>query len=327
VKVVETVLSLQEVGCFSAVLEYVPSPVAAATTSALGITTTANGAGPFCSGQVLAYHDLLGMMQHHHQDMISDGIFSVSKSMLEFEFKSWAYNMDFDGSMKNNLNLNTNQHPSFDDCGWGYCTEKQVEEIFLKNLEFVYNEAIPKLVALGDDENVSLKVVVRSGHCCGSILRQVLKVEHRGQDMTVVEGLKSLSPLNFSAKSQARELALVFVINDMSNIAQEASPVMKALVNLPRYLSQKEPEKTDARCLAIESIMEIVTSIESDDQVGFIKYVMKMAQGESFFRYLVVDLIRKLMTSLEDPVGSGLEHEMEHSWKLKCLAAIVLTQL
>lgn len=45
-------MALQEVGCFSVVLECVPAPVAAAATSALQIPTIGIGAGPFCSGQV-----------------------------------------------------------------------------------------------------------------------------------------------------------------------------------------------------------------------------------------------------------------------------------
>ncbi|KAF0917081.1 hypothetical protein E2562_016374 [Oryza meyeriana var. granulata] len=64
VKVVEAALALQEAGCFAVVLECVPAPVAAAATSALQIPTIGIGAGPFCSGQVLVYHDLLGMFQH-----------------------------------------------------------------------------------------------------------------------------------------------------------------------------------------------------------------------------------------------------------------------
>lgn len=51
----ETALALQEVGCFSVVLECVPPPVAAAATSALQIPTIGIGAGPFCSGQVSFY--------------------------------------------------------------------------------------------------------------------------------------------------------------------------------------------------------------------------------------------------------------------------------
>ncbi|KAK9757884.1 hypothetical protein RND81_01G193100 [Saponaria officinalis] len=71
VKVVETALALQEAGCFSVVLECVPAPIAAAATSALSIPTIGIGAGPFCSGQVLVYHDLLGMMQHPHHAKVT----------------------------------------------------------------------------------------------------------------------------------------------------------------------------------------------------------------------------------------------------------------
>lgn len=70
-KVVETALALQEAGCFSVVLECVPAPVAAAATSAVQIPTIGIGAGPFCSGQVLVYHDLLGMLQHPHHAKVT----------------------------------------------------------------------------------------------------------------------------------------------------------------------------------------------------------------------------------------------------------------
>ncbi|GMH21723.1 hypothetical protein Nepgr_023565 [Nepenthes gracilis] len=71
IKVVETAVALQEAGCFSVVLECVPAPVAAAATSALRVPTIGIGAGPFCSGQVLVYHDLLGMMQHPHHAKVT----------------------------------------------------------------------------------------------------------------------------------------------------------------------------------------------------------------------------------------------------------------
>ncbi|KAJ6795505.1 3-methyl-2-oxobutanoate hydroxymethyltransferase [Iris pallida] len=71
VKVVETAMALQEAGCFAVVLECVPAPVAAAATSALQIPTIGIGAGPHCSGQVLVYHDLLGMLQHPHHAKVT----------------------------------------------------------------------------------------------------------------------------------------------------------------------------------------------------------------------------------------------------------------
>ncbi|MGH2995604.1 MAG: 3-methyl-2-oxobutanoate hydroxymethyltransferase [Gaiellaceae bacterium] len=54
-------LALEAAGCFSLVLEAVPAPVAARITEALSIPTIGIGAGADCDGQVLVYHDLLGL--------------------------------------------------------------------------------------------------------------------------------------------------------------------------------------------------------------------------------------------------------------------------
>lgn len=54
-------LALQEAGCFAIVLEAMPAPVATAISQRLNIPTIGIGAGAGCDGQVLVYHDLLGM--------------------------------------------------------------------------------------------------------------------------------------------------------------------------------------------------------------------------------------------------------------------------
>ena len=53
--------TLEQAGCFSLVLEAVPGPVAARITAALSIPTIGIGSGRDCDGQVLVYHDLLGL--------------------------------------------------------------------------------------------------------------------------------------------------------------------------------------------------------------------------------------------------------------------------
>jgi 3-methyl-2-oxobutanoate hydroxymethyltransferase len=55
--------ALEATGCFSLVLEAVPSPVAARITRDLSIPTIGIGAGPDCDGQVLVWHDLLGLYE------------------------------------------------------------------------------------------------------------------------------------------------------------------------------------------------------------------------------------------------------------------------
>ena len=54
-------IALQAAGCFAIVLEAVPSKVAARISGALRIPTIGIGAGPDCDGQVLVWHDLLGI--------------------------------------------------------------------------------------------------------------------------------------------------------------------------------------------------------------------------------------------------------------------------
>ncbi|KAI8472039.1 MAG: ketopantoate hydroxymethyltransferase [Monoraphidium minutum] len=70
-RVLHQARALQAAGCFSVVLECVPGPIAAAVTKALSIPTIGIGAGPATSGQVLVYHDMLGMMSHPHHAKVT----------------------------------------------------------------------------------------------------------------------------------------------------------------------------------------------------------------------------------------------------------------
>jgi 3-methyl-2-oxobutanoate hydroxymethyltransferase len=58
-------LALQEVGCFAIVLEAIPAAVAAALMPRLEIPVIGIGAGDATDGQVLVFHDLLGIYDGH----------------------------------------------------------------------------------------------------------------------------------------------------------------------------------------------------------------------------------------------------------------------
>jgi 3-methyl-2-oxobutanoate hydroxymethyltransferase len=58
-------VALERAGCFSIVLEAMPPEVAAVITEAVSIPTIGIGAGASCDGQVLVWHDLLGLSTGH----------------------------------------------------------------------------------------------------------------------------------------------------------------------------------------------------------------------------------------------------------------------
>jgi 3-methyl-2-oxobutanoate hydroxymethyltransferase len=53
--------ALSAAGCFAFVIEGVPDVVGTAVTEAIDVPTIGIGAGPGCDGQVLVFHDLLGL--------------------------------------------------------------------------------------------------------------------------------------------------------------------------------------------------------------------------------------------------------------------------
>jgi len=57
--------ALQGAGCFAVVLEAMPAVVAAHITTSLDIPTIGIGAGGECDGQILVWHDLLGLTTGH----------------------------------------------------------------------------------------------------------------------------------------------------------------------------------------------------------------------------------------------------------------------
>jgi 3-methyl-2-oxobutanoate hydroxymethyltransferase len=60
-KLLDDVLRLEEAGCCAVVLEVVPTEVARRVTERLSVSTIGIGAGPHCDGQVLVWHDLVGL--------------------------------------------------------------------------------------------------------------------------------------------------------------------------------------------------------------------------------------------------------------------------
>lgn len=70
--IVSDAKDLEAAGIFSLVLEGVPSSLAGQVTSSLDIPTIGIGAGPDCDGQVLVYHDFLGITPGHKAKFVKE---------------------------------------------------------------------------------------------------------------------------------------------------------------------------------------------------------------------------------------------------------------
>jgi 3-methyl-2-oxobutanoate hydroxymethyltransferase len=79
---------LQEAGCFALVLEGVPGELAARATGSLTIPTIGIGAGPDCSGQVLVFHDVLGLTKGHRPKFVRS--YADGFQLLQEALSRWA---------------------------------------------------------------------------------------------------------------------------------------------------------------------------------------------------------------------------------------------
>lgn len=95
-ELIEDAKALEDAGCFSIVLEAIPSPIAKMVTEAISIPTIGIGAGIDCDGQVLVIHDLIGLFERFTPKFvkqyakISDVILSAVS-----QYKSDVENMKF----------------------------------------------------------------------------------------------------------------------------------------------------------------------------------------------------------------------------------------
>jgi 3-methyl-2-oxobutanoate hydroxymethyltransferase len=83
--IVDDAIALADAGCFGIVLECVPDAVARLVTDSVAVPTIGIGAGRHCDGQVLVFHDLVGLetgiapkFVRRYADLTGAGIAAVS---------------------------------------------------------------------------------------------------------------------------------------------------------------------------------------------------------------------------------------------------------
>jgi len=87
-RLIEQAQKLEELGCFSIVLECVPDKIAKMVTEKLKIPTIGIGAGIDCDGQVLVTHDLLGLFERFRPKFVKQYInlsSEIQKALEEYK--------------------------------------------------------------------------------------------------------------------------------------------------------------------------------------------------------------------------------------------------
>jgi 3-methyl-2-oxobutanoate hydroxymethyltransferase len=119
-RLIEDAHMLEQAGCFSIVLEAVPSRLAGLISQRLEIPTIGIGAGPACDGQVLVTHDLLGLFDrftprfvkkyaNFHDEMINaftaykvdvmENAFPTGKHCIDMPEEEWNSLLDGIGEL------------------------------------------------------------------------------------------------------------------------------------------------------------------------------------------------------------------------------------
>lgn len=100
-KILDDARLLEKTGVFSIILECVPDELAKVITQSVNVPTIGIGAGPWCDGQVLVTHDMVGLFERFTPKFVKKYT-NVSTQMLE-AFK--AYKQDVE-----NLKFPTAEH-------------------------------------------------------------------------------------------------------------------------------------------------------------------------------------------------------------------------
>ena len=94
--ILEDAVALEKAGAFSVVLECVPEQLAKLITEKLSIPTIGIGAGRYCDGQVLVFHDMMGLFERFTPKFVKQYI-NLSTEIIKAleQFKSEVQNGEF----------------------------------------------------------------------------------------------------------------------------------------------------------------------------------------------------------------------------------------
>jgi len=112
-RLIDDAKRLEDAGAFAITLECIPAALSEKITEAISIPTIGIGAGPKCDGQVLVYHDMLGMFPDFKPkfvktysntgDMIKDAIKRYAEEVQSGTFPAQEHSFSIETDVLENL--------------------------------------------------------------------------------------------------------------------------------------------------------------------------------------------------------------------------------
>jgi 3-methyl-2-oxobutanoate hydroxymethyltransferase len=109
-RLIDEAVALERAGCFSLVLECVPTELAAIITEQIRIPTIGIGAGPSCDGQVLVFHDVLGIYDGHTPKFVRQ--YAHIAQDMQSALENWlgdVRNGSFPDEVKESFHMSTDE--------------------------------------------------------------------------------------------------------------------------------------------------------------------------------------------------------------------------
>jgi 3-methyl-2-oxobutanoate hydroxymethyltransferase len=109
-RLIDEAVALERAGCFSLVLECVPTELAAIITEQIRIPTIGIGAGPSCDGQVLVFHDVLGIYDGHTPKFVRQ--YAHIAADMQAALEAWlgdVRNGSFPDEVKESFHMSTDE--------------------------------------------------------------------------------------------------------------------------------------------------------------------------------------------------------------------------
>ncbi|GAM18227.1 hypothetical protein SAMD00019534_014020, partial [Acytostelium subglobosum LB1] len=261
--IMEDALALQEAGCFAIVIEMVPELVAANITQRLSVPTIGIGAGAGTSGQVLVYHDMLGLYSDFVTKFckqyatlsptINEGLKNFKKEIEERKFPLQQHSFAMKEEEANKFiqslsvqdqqnqpavnNTNNNSNSSTSDMGRGIVNNSENISAMLKELrqkEKEIEEAIlaaSKATAAVSATSAASRIAVSQASLKVEPERYQLSMHGTRRPKIVVIGAGAMGSY-FSAKLAAKDFADVWMVSAWKEHVERINKNGLNLINL-----------------------------------------------------------------------------------------------